>query len=159
MSTKASSTPPAKKTVGIHVELASGDRVLVRPWGFDHIGDNSGILFDIGADVMRAWDRATVERVAEGGDRDDEGAQSAASEAADALIRQTIVRNVKRFRGLLAASMEGGDADVDKLQGILDLVNVIDAMLETNGILEAVEKVQARTRAITERQKKMRSRT
>lgn len=130
MPTKASRT----RTLGVTVTLASGETVLVRPWGFDHLADNIATLTEIARDVLTLID---------------EGAPD--TESPEEAITLAVQRNIRRFRGLLVASLEHGEDDLQRLAGIGDIVDVIDAIITANGIMDAVSKVQARYQQYRER--------
>jgi hypothetical protein len=122
--------PARARTLGVTITLASGDTVLVRPWGFDHLSDNIAVLTEIARDVMGLVD---------------------ADSTAEDVLAEAVQRNMRRFRGLLVASLEHGEDDLQRLAGISDIVDVIDAIITANGILDAVSKVQARYQQYRER--------
>lgn len=129
--------PAARKrstatTLGKHVELACGETVLVRPWGWDHLTQNTAVLTDVVIDTFNAI------------------ASSDDDEATGAAISGAITRNLAKLRALLIASLENGEADLDKVAGLGDVVSVVDAVIETNEIVEALAKGRARYRAILE---------
>lgn len=116
-----------KKTLGQHVELSDGTTILIRPWGFDELAANSGILTKIVSDVLDVL-----------GDEAPEGDEG------ENVIADVMQRNFGRLRSLIVASAENGEKDLEHINGLLDLVNVIEAVVDTNGIVAAMGKIQAR---------------
>jgi hypothetical protein len=102
------------------VELLSGETVRVEPWSWLELMGNLKTIASIVADVT----------------------SSAADLTKPEAIEGIVLRQANRLEGLIVASLKNGKDDMAKLRGLEDIVDVLTAVIEVNGVMSAVGKIQ-----------------
>jgi hypothetical protein len=127
---------------GQYLALASGDRIFVRKWGWDETETNLASLWGILADATNE-DLGLLPALA--------GipiALPSGQEPPEALLVQW-QRTWRSLRALLVDTIEGGEEVLEKVRGLDAQVQVIEAMLEVNGVVRAQGKLRALLLALT----------
>jgi hypothetical protein len=119
---------------GEELRLESGNTVRVRKWGWREIKRHAALFKDVISSLLDAFQDVGLT-----GNGTDADVMTALQAKLPTLI-DTTTDNAEK---LLVAALENGDADLDKLYGAEDPIDVIIKAIEVNKILSAVGKVQA----------------
>jgi hypothetical protein len=128
-------TSENKPFFGEELQLESGGTVRVRKWGWREIKRHAGLFKEL---ITGFADAAQGLKLTAGGATDEEIMQLLAAKAGELIDAAT--DNTEK---ILIAALEHGEADLDKLHGLEDPVDVILAAARINKVVTAVGKVQA----------------